>query len=335
MGYQLGFKLVGLVLIGLIGVAGVKAQDDRSFVVIYSDSGMLEESWSSDSKEFIYSTEIDRYSNSPVWYTYHMATQQITTDDIHPVAAALPSTALPEFQIAEYAADYGSIFISPNHTYIVYPSNVRREPIGAEGGGGNFLGIANLKTGAHVITEIPIYSNMIVEWSDDESAFVVENTSPYAAPIIYYVSRLDETLSAVFYAQLDSTLRVEGYAILQMYDIDEAGDLIMAQMCGNDGLDKLMIWNPLDPAQNWSIEYPDGLKTAQFSVDDPNRILMVVENRLVAYEILPEFEQVSSYEIDIPSVRRALFSPNQAYVALITDENDNRVYIYSVAALGD
>src|SRR5262249_23019219 len=151
--------------------------------------------------------------NANVWLEFDVQTGKLTQSTTWPLQPPLTPSQQQDFQIVVRNGEVSRAFASPNNRYIVYgaqqPSNWTSQP-------GAYLGdfplaIADLSTGQHFTTSIPIEDTTVL-WSNNSTTFVVKTINNGNIYRLYYVTNFATSLSALT-AKEFSELTVGGQAL--------------------------------------------------------------------------------------------------------------------------
>lgn len=289
------------------------AQDSGVPLSFETNSSIVDPKWLDDSTTFAFTTYDDDAYGVLMWYLYDINTELITQTNIYPMPASLANFDFDAVQVADWPGRGMTVSVSPNGSYLVYLSDVKIEWY-------HVLGIANIATGEFFITDIRINGSMKIFWSPDESGFLVETGNPVEFTIHYSVQNIDPSLNHI----TSDFLTLSSYGIIYLYVISRDGNFALAWVIDDNRPDKLLIWNLQDPSQNTVINDVNYVEDARFSLSDNNIILAINEGRLVGYDIRQDPQLLFDEPLGISNIKSALFSPDQQYLAVISEIDDYR-----------
>lgn len=289
------------------------AQDSGVPLSFETNSSIVDPKWLDDSTTLAFTTYGDDAYGVLMWYLYDVNSQLITQTNIYPMPASLADFDFDAVQVADWPGRGMTVSVSPNGSYLVYLSDVTIDRL-------HVLGIANIASGEFFITDLRIRGSMKIFWNPDESGFLVETGNPVEFTIHYSLQNIDPSLSSV----TSNFLTLPSYGIIYLYDISRDGNFALAWVIDDNRPDKLLIWNLQDPSQNTVINDANYVEDARFSIADSNIILAVNGDRLVVYDITQDPQLLFDEPLGISNIKSALFSPDQQYLAVISEIDDDR-----------
>ncbi len=343
------FKLIAvLIAIALFFQGQVVAQDDPNEKYLISTSGLylVNISWAFDSSSLVFqesqienSRHIEGVYTPGVetWRQYSVLTQQTTTSDFWPLQPNLTPTQMADFEVN---SPNSFIFASPDNCWIIYPTpntGIRYYfP----------LGIANMCTNQHIIIadllvgDSTAFDLRRVHWSDDSSAFTLENWLGAGFLDIYHISGLDNlnNPTIVMLNNAPRTVSNTAFYTETVLDVNATGSQLILYGSGEQSFPKRLVRWDMDTNSGVEIPVEGTVAGATFFGQDQQSILFVDEAGLKKYRV--PSSQVMLLNPDINSTwidggwtdNGAFFSPNDRYFALYDFEaaGGNNLYVMEV-----
>ena len=180
-----------LLFLLIINISPLYAQIESEIILTGELRASLSFSWSVDSQRFavLSDTELDgtiRPHDDPIWISYDIPTQQLTSSETWPLQPALSAAELNVFQPAvSYDGDLSNIFMSPDERYIVYAR------VGADGV--EYVTLGDRATLTYQVTDIraggfgDTPQDAFVQWPTVGQGFVLATSALMAqGPSFYY-----------------------------------------------------------------------------------------------------------------------------------------------------
>lgn len=326
---------VVMIFIVTIGANVAHTQDEPPFQPVYE---RLEENlggiapnslyWSPDSR-FLYFAD---YSYGRSWYRYEVATATVEPVPVMPFERTLSLQQQEHFR-----AESDHIFMMPGSDNFVFLSETEIFEVwiprpGSYGGFyRNAWAIGNLRDGSYRFTNLTHLGAHTLEyrvrWSDDGTAFILENDGVYVGVEVRFVRSSPNCL--YLFCNIETASVTSLPHLETIYDISPDGHyLLYASYYG------LHLWNADDhnpeisEATEDSVTLSGNIAGAAFLPDDDTHLLVVTEEGIGRFNInTGEIDSINP-AINSTWATWVTFSPNNRYVAVLGTDEGRIIYPY-------
>jgi WD40 repeat protein len=315
-------KLLSVVLLVVFIPLGLAhgQTPDRKWVPIWGDNPAQEAvlpntlSWSLDSSALYFSV----LSSNRQMKRYDVATNVLEDTSILPQTIELSSEQQKHFHTKNPVA-----YIAPNQDTFIYTSTFQAYALG-EGGYAPYLyGIGSLKDQTFLPTRVNVFEAADIRWSDDSTALVIEQSTPYAGQeAITYVKSIGSTCSWNFctFAEAYLTSLDTGETI---YDLSPDGERILY----TDFNGTFRLWDVMQDAgfgevKNQGTALPvENAIGATFLPDRFDAILVVNLEGIERYDLGTKNLELINPHITSKWAKWVIFSPDNRWVAVLVGDD--------------
>ncbi len=297
--------------------------------------------WSNDGHSLVFQDltlgnglETDQES----WVEYDVATKQISRSKRWPLQPTLTATQIQNFEMATdtKSGQLTFAFISPDSRFMVYGATPPMDWYSSHAGWP--IGIADLKTGEHLVTDMPTYRlsginyYFVVKWSKMSNAFTVTTVTGYTATHIYYFTGFANGVTKTSAKEISEGLSVDGRSIepYDVYDISADGTKLLLNARNP------LLWD-MSTGKGKTISGKNQLFAASFSPGSDKQFLFMDTASIssVDADSLTEslnLKATSNFK-SLGRIGGAIFSPDTKMSALIqidTKLNQSAIYVLPI-----